>query len=121
MAVVREPRTRERLSREVIVTGALGLADREGIDAVTIRRVANDNSVTPMALYWHFSDKDALFDGIAERIYSEVRMPEPTELQWDDQLRGVLIALLDALRLHPLVAETVPSRIMRSKPGLDIA
>src|SRR5665213_3657639 len=62
--------TRERLSRDVIAAGAVALADREGIDAVTIRRLATDNAVTPMALYWHFKDKDAVLDGIAEQIYS---------------------------------------------------
>src|SRR6185437_12949937 len=48
---------RERLSRDTIVAGAVALADAEGLDAVTIRRIANDHQVTPMALYWHFKDK----------------------------------------------------------------
>ncbi|MCU1480413.1 MAG: TetR family transcriptional regulator [Subtercola sp.] len=120
MPPVREPKTRERLSREVLSASALELADREGLDAVTIRRVAADNSVTPMALYWHFADKEALFDGIAERIYAEVKVPQPLAA-WDADLRAVLVALLDALRGHPLAAEMVPSRIMKSEPGLAIA
>ncbi len=66
------PATRERLSRDVVAAGALDLADREGLEAVTIRRLATDNSVTPMALYWHFKDKDAVLDGIAEQIYKSV-------------------------------------------------
>ena len=116
------PRTeapiRERLSRETIAAGALALADREGIDAVTIRRLAADHSVTPMALYWHFKDKDAVLDGIAERIYAGVQLPAPTSKRWDKQLRSVLDAVLAAVRPHPLVAELLAPRVMASEPGL---
>jgi AcrR family transcriptional regulator len=113
--------TRERLSRETIATGALALADREGLDAVTIRRLAADNSVTPMALYWHFADKDAVLDGIAEQIFASVVPPEPTDEPWDVQLRGILVALLVAVRPHPLAADLLASRVMKSAPGLALA
>src|SRR5437763_5942986 len=46
--------TRPSLSREVVADRALALADTDGIDAVTIRRLATELGVTPMALYWHF-------------------------------------------------------------------
>ena len=119
------PRTaaapRERLSRDAITAGALDLADREGIDAVTIRRLAADHSVTPMALYWHFTDKDAVLDGIAERIYASVRLPVETDEPWSDQLRAVLNALLAAVRPHPLAADLLAPRVMSSEPGLVLA
>jgi TetR/AcrR family transcriptional regulator, tetracycline repressor protein len=113
--------TRERLSRETLAAGALALADREGLDAVTIRRLATDNSVTPMALYWHFKDKDAVLDGIAEQVYSSVVLPEPTDAPWDDQLRAVLMAVLAAVRPHPLAADLLAPRIMKSEAGLVLA
>jgi TetR/AcrR family tetracycline transcriptional repressor len=109
---------RERLSRDAIVAGAIELADREGIDAVTIRRLASDHSVTPMALYWHFTDKDAVFDGIAERIYGAVEVPSAGEAAWEVELRSVLDALLAAIRPHPLIADLLAPRIMKSEPGL---
>lgn len=113
--------TRERLSRESIAAGALALADREGLDAVTIRRLATENSVTPMALYWHFADKDAVLDGIAEQIFASVELPEPTTEPWDVQLRAILVALLATIRPHPLVADLLASRVMKSPPGLALA
>jgi len=61
----RNDATRGRLSREAIVVGAIALADAEGLDAVTIRRLAQEHGVTPMAMYWHFSDKDSLLDGLS--------------------------------------------------------
>jgi TetR/AcrR family tetracycline transcriptional repressor len=113
--------TKERLSREILAAGALSLADREGLEAVTIRRLATDNSVTPMALYWHFKDKDAVLDGIAEQIYASVVLPEEIEGAWDDQLRAVLEAVLAAIRPHPLAAELLAPRVMKSGAGLVLA
>jgi AcrR family transcriptional regulator len=113
--------TRERLSRDTISAGALALADREGLDAVTIRRLATENSVTPMALYWHFADKDAVLDGIAERIFASVILPEPADEPWDVQLRAILLTLLAAIRPHPLVADLLAPRVMQSPPGLALA
>jgi TetR/AcrR family tetracycline transcriptional repressor len=113
--------TKERLSRESLAAGALALADREGLDAVTIRRLATDNSVTPMALYWHFKDKDAVLDGIAEQIYRSVVLPEAINGTWDEQLREVLDSLLAAIRPHPLAADLLAPRVMKSEAGLVLA
>jgi AcrR family transcriptional regulator len=112
---------KERLSREILAGGALDLADREGIEAVTIRRLAQEHQVTPMALYWHFTDKDAVLDGIAERIYASVVLPQPNDGPWDDQLRDVLLAVLAAIRPHPLAADLLAPRVMKSEAGLVLA
>jgi TetR/AcrR family tetracycline transcriptional repressor len=113
--------TKERLSREILAAGALALADREGLEAVTIRRLATDNSVTPMALYWHFKDKDAVLDGIAEQIYRSVVLPETSGGPWEPQLREVLESLLAAIRPHPLAADLLAPRVMKSEAGLILA
>jgi AcrR family transcriptional regulator len=109
---------RERLNRDAIVSGALALADREGLDAVTIRRLAQDHGVTPMALYWHFKEKDELLDGLAERLLATVELPEPTDDDWSVQLRAVLDAFLAAARPHPAVVGLLPDRILGSDAGL---
>jgi AcrR family transcriptional regulator len=88
---------------------------------VTIRRLAADNSVTPMALYWHFADKDAVIDGIAEQIFSNIAAPAPGTGTWAEELRAELDALLVAVRPHPLVADILAPRVMRSEPGLALA
>ena len=51
---------RTRLSKEVVVECGLALADAEGLEALTIRRLATELGVTPMALYWHFRNKEEL-------------------------------------------------------------
>ncbi|MFI7585444.1 TetR/AcrR family transcriptional regulator [Spongisporangium articulatum] len=112
---------KERLSREAVASAALALADAEGIDALTIRRLATDLGVTPMALYWHFKDKDALLDGIAEAVLLEVRLPDddPTG-PWDARLGALLDALLTPLAAHPAVAELLKKRVLLSEPGREI-
>lgn len=112
---------RERLSREVIVSSALALADREGLEAVTMRRLAQDHGVTPMALYWHFKEKEHLLDGLAERLFADVALPAVSSAAWHVQLRGVLGAFLAAVRPHPSVAGLALTRILASAPGLAIA
>ncbi|MDX3072383.1 TetR/AcrR family transcriptional regulator [Streptomyces sp. MI02-7b] len=112
---------RKRLDRDVLVTTALALADAEGLTAVTTRRVGQEHGVSPMALYRHFRDKDQILDAIAERLLSEVRLPEPDDRVWDVQLRDVLTALLTVLRPHAAAAGLVTTRILGSPPGLAIA
>jgi TetR/AcrR family transcriptional regulator, tetracycline repressor protein len=105
-----------------VVSSALALADKEGLDAVTIRRLAADLRVTPMALYWHFEDKERLLDGIAERILSSIDIGSPQQATgvWHEQLAAVLSALLEQLRAHPAVAELIHTRILLSEAGLQV-
>lgn len=110
-----------RLSRDVIVDCAMTLADAEGLDAVTIRRLAQENGVTPMAMYWHFNDKDSLLDGLSEHLLASVKLPEPGEAPWDGQLREILQAFLDAIRPHPATAVLALRRILVAEPGLRVA
>jgi TetR/AcrR family tetracycline transcriptional repressor len=113
--------TKPRLSPDVIVSSALALADAEGLDALTIRRLAQEHGVTPMAMYWHFNDKEALLDGIAEHLITAVELPAPTDEPWDVQLRAILRAFLVAIRPHPNVAGLALKRILACESGLAMA
>ncbi|MEU3184476.1 TetR family transcriptional regulator [Streptomyces sp. NPDC006923] len=110
-----------RLNRETLVSTALDLADAEGLDAVTTRRVAQHHGVTPMALYRHFRDKEEIFDALAERLLAQVALPEPDHRPWHEQTRDVFDAFLAALRPHPAVAGLVLNRVLTSEPGLALA
>jgi AcrR family transcriptional regulator len=83
-----------------VVDRALHLADTEGIDALTIRRLAQELGVTPMALYWHFRNKEELIGGLSDQIWSEIRCDIDPAAHWFDQLRYLLQSLLDVLRTH---------------------
>jgi TetR/AcrR family transcriptional regulator, tetracycline repressor protein len=91
---------RPRLSKAAVVERGLALADAEGLEAVTIRRLAAELGVTPMALYWHFRNKDELLTGLAEAVWTELDVRVDPRADWPDQLRGILASLLQVLRRH---------------------
>jgi len=92
---------RPQLGKAAVVERALKLADANGLDALTIRKLAQDLGVTPMALYWHFRGKEELLDGLAEQVWSEFNPTIDPAAPWQDQLRGLLWSLIGVLRAHP--------------------
>ena len=117
-----EAAVRARLDRDAVVSMAIQLVDAEGIDALTIRRLARDLNVTPTALYWHFADKQALLDALGDRLWYEaqaqVGAPESTE-DWVE-LRAIFEALLSVFRRHPALAALAPFRVIDCEAGLAI-
>lgn len=111
---------RTRLSQEQVVDAALDLVDREGLDALSLRRLAVSLGVTPMALYWHVADKDALLDALGERLFAGVALPEPVD-DWHADLCGVLAAVAARLRAHPAVAPLAMSTVLSSGAGTALA
>jgi TetR/AcrR family transcriptional regulator, tetracycline repressor protein len=100
---------RTRLSKAVVIDRALAIGDAEGLDAVTIRRVANELGVTPMALYWHFRAKDELLAGLADRIWGEIDTDVGSAGDWPQQLRRMLESLVRVLRAHPCASQLLAS------------
>ncbi|WP_335974518.1 TetR/AcrR family transcriptional regulator [Streptomyces sp. CA2R106] len=116
----REMAAHKRLNRDELIATALAVTDADGLDAVTIRRVAQQHDVTPMALYRHFPDKDGLLDAVAESLLASVELPEPDDRPWYEQLEDTLAAVLTALVPHPNAAVLLLTRITGSEPGLDL-
>jgi AcrR family transcriptional regulator len=113
---------RGTLSRTELVESALRIADTEGLEALTIRRLATDHGVTPMAVYWHFRDKDQLLGAVAERLFADVEAPDhPAATTWPERLRAELGAFLKVMRSHPAVAGLNLTRLLDSEAGLAVA
>ena len=106
------------LTPRTVVEGALTLADAEGLETVTIRRLAKDLGVTPMALYWHFRSKDELLDAVAARIFEEIDLSVDAFATWQEQLRALLYSMVDVLRAHPSTAILLSTRTASSKGSL---
>jgi AcrR family transcriptional regulator len=104
---------RARLSRETVVDGALALTDAEGLEGLTIRRLATHLGVTPMALYWHFKNKDQLLDGLADRLWSLIDTDVDPALRWPERLRALMGSMAEVLRAHPPAA----SLMVTTQPG----
>jgi AcrR family transcriptional regulator len=105
------------LSREGILREALALVDEEGVDAVSMRKLARRLGVDPMSLYNHVDGKDALLDGIAEVLLASI----PTAPASED-LRESMYTLAREFRLamleHPRAAPLVLTRRLTSLTAL---
>ena len=100
----------ERLSREAILTAALRIVDDEGIDALTMRRLAATLQVNPMSLYHHLPNKAAVLAGLAELVFAGLEYPDPGDaVPWDEQVKDAARAYRNALRAHPNLALQVLS------------
>ena len=89
------------LQRDRIVQHALELADEEGLDAVSFRRLAADFGVTPMALYRHVADRDDLLAAMNDLVLAEIEMPAQADDDWVRALRDVLRSGVTAYTRHP--------------------
>ena len=112
-------RPKVELSRDAIVERALTVMDTEGADAITIRRIAQEFGVTPMALYWHVANKDELLAAMGDALLADVSPPEAAG-SWSTQLRAVVETLIENLSRHPAAAELVFPRILVAERGLEL-
>jgi AcrR family transcriptional regulator len=82
-------RTRSRLSRERIVEAALGVVAREGLDALSMRRLAQELDVWPMSVYRYFRDKEELLDAVVDGATDDV-VALPAAGTWREQIGELL-------------------------------
>jgi len=113
---VNRTRTREPLSRDRIVEAALHLADAEGLEAVTMRRLGRELGVEAMSLYNHVTDKDAVLTGVLERILGEFDVPEQEDQDWVTRVRELARRFRQLLLRHPGV---IPLLSEKSGPITD--
>jgi AcrR family transcriptional regulator len=97
--------------REEILDAALAIADEQGLDALSMRAVAERVGVTPMALYRHVSDKAALLDGLVGRLLATLLPPDSgLERTWQERLRAIAHACRELTQRHPWSASLLFSR-----------
>ncbi len=109
---------RPRLSKSAVTERALKLADADGLDALTIRKLAQDLGVTPMALYGHFRSKEELLEGVAERVWGEIDVNTDRSAPWPERLAGILRSLVSVLRAHPSAPRLVLQHEKRNEAAL---
>lgn len=102
-------RTRPALTRQRVIDAAVGLADREGIDALTIRALAVELDTRPMTLYHHVAGKDAILDGVVDQVFAEIELPL-TDLPWRAAMRQRCLSAREVLRRHPWATSLMESR-----------
>jgi AcrR family transcriptional regulator len=88
------------LTRERILVCAVAMADRDGVDAVTLRRIAKELGVHVTSLYNHVATRDAVTDGIVETLLDEADLPA-TQVDWEQWVRSFFAAMDASATKHP--------------------
>jgi AcrR family transcriptional regulator len=104
-------RRREPISREAIVTAAIGLLDREGLAALSMRRLAEELGTGAASLYWHVGSKDGLLDLVFDELIGEEQVPEADPSRWQEQLKDIARAQRRISLRHPYLVRISIGRI----------
>src|SRR5256885_3928720 len=106
-----DPRKRRTLNRESIVDVALAIVDEEGLEGLSMRRVADRLETGPASLYAHMANKDELMELVYDRVLAEVHVQEPDKRRWEEQLKAALLQLYDVLVAHRDIAFVSVARV----------
>lgn len=111
MAVSTDPQKRRSstLSREVVLHTALQIIDEEGVEGLSMRRLARALGRDPMSLYRHAATKAELLDAVAERVLGQLTV-DTTDEDWAAQLHTVARQFRDLARAHPHVVPLLVTR-----------
>jgi TetR/AcrR family transcriptional regulator, tetracycline repressor protein len=107
----RPRRRREPISRDAIVAAAISLLDREGLAALSMRRLAEELGTGAASLYWHVGSKDGLLDLVMDEVIAEGKVPDPDPDRWQEQLKQVARDQRAASLRHPWVVRVSIGRI----------
>ena len=113
-------RPRIRLSKERVLRAAIGVADQGGIEALTMRKLAQELGVEAMSLYYHVANKDQILDGVVDVIISEInaavsRIEAPAGADdWKTAMRMRILAARKILLRHRWAPEVIESRTTMS-------
>ena len=111
----KQPR-RSPLTRERVLRAAVRLADREGIEAVSMRRLGSELGIEAMSLYTHVRDKDDLLDGMLELVIREI--PIHRGNNWKDSLRATVLGARSVVLRHPWAPRVIETRNDPGPSGL---
>jgi AcrR family transcriptional regulator len=105
---------RAGLSQEAVLAAAQRLVEAEGLDALSMRRLARELRVMPNSLYSWFPSKSALLEGLMDAALADVAAPEPDDGEWREGLAEIMRQSRRAVLRHP---ELVPLFLARPSVG----
>jgi AcrR family transcriptional regulator len=109
------------LSQETIVETAIRVLDAEGLEAVTMRRVAQELGTGPASLYAHISGKEELRELMLDRVAAEIRLPELDPARWQEQLKELAREIRRVYTSHRDIAMVSMGLIPTGPHLLDVA
>ncbi|MBF6132524.1 TetR/AcrR family transcriptional regulator C-terminal domain-containing protein [Nocardia otitidiscaviarum] len=105
------------VTRAVVLAAALELIDRDGVDALSMRRLAEAVGRDPMVIYRHVPNKAAVLDGVAEIVFARLTV-DPTDADWARQLRGIARDFRGLALAHPHVVPLLVTRPLATPLGM---
>ena len=99
---------RPPLTRQRVLEAALALADRGGIESLSMRKLAQELGVEAMSLYHHVANKDENLDGLVDIVFGEIALPSGPD--WRSAMRQRAVSAREALRRHPWATPLMESR-----------
>lgn len=104
---------RDPLSRERVLGTAMDLADREGIEALSMRNLARELGIEAMSLYHYVKSKDELLADLTDRVMREIELPRARAAGWKGAIRTMAVSYHAALRRHPWShsVKAMPTRV----------
>lgn len=112
---------RQQLSTEAIVRAALHIMESEGLDAVSMRRVAQELNTGPASLYAHLRNKQDLHELMLDAALRDVEVPEPDPAQWQQQLKDLCLKLARMMLEKPGIARISMETLIPTTPGLIVS
>jgi AcrR family transcriptional regulator len=113
-------RERKPLTREAIVDAALVLLEREGIQGLSMRKLAQELDAGAASLYWHVADKEELLSLLLDRIVGESKVPYPDPEHWQDQVRAMARAARALMKSRRDAAQLSMGRIPTGPNSLPV-
>nr|BFE30981.1 TetR/AcrR family transcriptional regulator C-terminal domain-containing protein [Actinomadura rugatobispora] len=101
---------RRKLSREALVATAIEIADAEGLEAVSIRRIAGELNVRAMSLYTHIERKEDLLDLMFDEVAGELVIEDPLPDDWREAISAIARRERDTLLRHPWMVDLAARR-----------
>lgn len=97
------------LSKQRVVAEAMRLADSEGVDGLSMRRLASALGAGAMSLYYYVANKDELLDAMIDVVFAEIDLP-PADLDWQSAMRQRSLSARQVLARHPWATALMESR-----------
>jgi len=108
---------RATLTRDQVLEAAVGLADRNGIESVSMRRLGLELGIEAMSLYTHVRNKEDLLDGMVEAVVRQI--PAPSERSgWRAALRRTILSARAVMLRHPWASRVIETRDDPGPSGL---
>jgi AcrR family transcriptional regulator len=100
---------RSPLSRELVLSAAMKLADQGGLESLSMRKLGLELGVEAMAIYYHFANKERVLDGMVDRVFAEIELPV-AGADWKTAMRRRAISVRDAMARHRWAIGMMESR-----------